>query len=406
MTLEQQIERFLAAAGDLRGDPARLPRPTCATSPSGTARRPRSSDVDVRVLADYTADLGRARPGGKLAPATIARRLAAVRSLLRFALGPARVPDVPLAPRRVAPPARRAEAGRGRRAARRRVEGEGRWRCATAPCSSSSTRPACAAPRRSGSTSATSTSSRSTCTCATARARRTGRPARRGGGALGRALPARGAARARARRRDALFLSARGRRLDTSTLRRLRAAPAPPAARVRDAPARGRRRPAHDPGAARPRLALDDADLQPRRREAPTPCLRPRPSRDPDECSQAPLRPIGAIRTSRASSRCSPPGARRGRSTRTGATCRARAPSSASRSAARPSTSSSATRRSCAPTASRARRSPAARRRPAASSATCSCSATRADNPAAELAAPAPRRARCRRRSRPARPSG
>ena len=56
--------------------------------------------VDVRVLADYTADLGRARRGGKLAPATIARRLSAVRGLLRFSLGPGSVPDVPLAPRR------------------------------------------------------------------------------------------------------------------------------------------------------------------------------------------------------------------------------------------------------------------------------------------------------------------
>ncbi len=58
-------------------------------------------DVDVRLLVAYTADLGRARPRGKLAPATIARRLAAVRSLLRFALGPASIPDAPLAPRRV-----------------------------------------------------------------------------------------------------------------------------------------------------------------------------------------------------------------------------------------------------------------------------------------------------------------
>lgn len=54
--------------------------------------------VDVRTLADYTADLGRARNG--LAPATIARRLAAVRSLLRFTLGPAHVPDASLTPRR------------------------------------------------------------------------------------------------------------------------------------------------------------------------------------------------------------------------------------------------------------------------------------------------------------------
>jgi site-specific recombinase XerD len=55
-------------------------------------------DIDVRVIADYTAELGRPRRG--LAPATIARRLSAVRSLVRHALGPARVPDTPLAPRR------------------------------------------------------------------------------------------------------------------------------------------------------------------------------------------------------------------------------------------------------------------------------------------------------------------
>jgi site-specific recombinase XerD len=56
-------------------------------------------DVDTRVLADYTGELGRGRPR-KLAPATIARRLAAVRSLLRFALGRARVPDAVAGPRR------------------------------------------------------------------------------------------------------------------------------------------------------------------------------------------------------------------------------------------------------------------------------------------------------------------
>jgi site-specific recombinase XerD len=55
-------------------------------------------DVDVRVLADYAAELGRSRP--KLAPATIGRKLAAVRSFLRFTLGRSRVPDIPLAPRR------------------------------------------------------------------------------------------------------------------------------------------------------------------------------------------------------------------------------------------------------------------------------------------------------------------
>jgi len=56
-------------------------------------------DVDVRVLTDYATELGKARPR-KLAPATIARKLAAVRSFLRFTLGPANVPDAALGPRR------------------------------------------------------------------------------------------------------------------------------------------------------------------------------------------------------------------------------------------------------------------------------------------------------------------
>jgi site-specific recombinase XerD len=55
-------------------------------------------DVDVRVLVAYASELGRARRG--LAPATVARRLAAVRSFLRFTLGPERVPDAAIAPRR------------------------------------------------------------------------------------------------------------------------------------------------------------------------------------------------------------------------------------------------------------------------------------------------------------------
>ena len=57
--------------------------------------------VDVRTLVEYVGYLGTARGGrGKLAPASITRKLAAVRGFLRHALGPARVPDVPLAPRR------------------------------------------------------------------------------------------------------------------------------------------------------------------------------------------------------------------------------------------------------------------------------------------------------------------
>jgi integrase/recombinase XerD len=57
-------------------------------------------NVDVRVLADYVAWLGGTRRGRRLAPSTISRKLAAVRAFLRHALGPDRVPDARLAPRR------------------------------------------------------------------------------------------------------------------------------------------------------------------------------------------------------------------------------------------------------------------------------------------------------------------
>src|SRR3954453_15442513 len=56
--------------------------------------------VDVRVLAAYVSPVGRAQRGRKLAPATISRKLAAVRAFLRHALGPERVPDARLGPRR------------------------------------------------------------------------------------------------------------------------------------------------------------------------------------------------------------------------------------------------------------------------------------------------------------------
>jgi site-specific recombinase XerD len=63
------------------------------------SRRTTVDQVDVRVLAEYATELGRARPR-KLAPATIGRKLAAVRAFLRYALGAERVPDASFAPRR------------------------------------------------------------------------------------------------------------------------------------------------------------------------------------------------------------------------------------------------------------------------------------------------------------------
>jgi integrase/recombinase XerC len=67
------------------------------------ARGTSLDDVDIRTLSAYAAELGAARAGRnprRLAPATIARKLAAVRAFLRFTLGAARVPDARLAPRR------------------------------------------------------------------------------------------------------------------------------------------------------------------------------------------------------------------------------------------------------------------------------------------------------------------
>ncbi len=67
------------------------------------ARGTALDDVDGRAFVEYASHLGAARPGrrpSRLAPATIARKLAAVRAFLRHSLGAARVPDARVAPRR------------------------------------------------------------------------------------------------------------------------------------------------------------------------------------------------------------------------------------------------------------------------------------------------------------------
>ncbi len=99
MSPKTEIERFLASPA-LSDATRRAYRFDLEPFAAWLERRGLElDDVDVVVLTDYAAELGRGRPR-RLAPSTIARKLAAVRSLLRFSLGEGRVPDVSLAPRR------------------------------------------------------------------------------------------------------------------------------------------------------------------------------------------------------------------------------------------------------------------------------------------------------------------
>jgi site-specific recombinase XerD len=97
------VERFLAAP-DLSEATRRAYRVDVEEFASWLRSRGGSlSTVDAATLSAYTAELGADRPGRtprKLARSTIARKLAAVRALLRFTLGAGRVPDSQLGPRR------------------------------------------------------------------------------------------------------------------------------------------------------------------------------------------------------------------------------------------------------------------------------------------------------------------
>jgi site-specific recombinase XerD len=96
------VERFLASPG-LSEATRRAYRFDVEEFASWLRQRGGLEDVDVPLLAAYASELGAARPGRRprrLAPATIARKLAAVRAFLRFTLGKARVPDASFAPSR------------------------------------------------------------------------------------------------------------------------------------------------------------------------------------------------------------------------------------------------------------------------------------------------------------------
>jgi site-specific recombinase XerD len=97
------IERFLRSAS-LSDATRRAYRQDLAELASWLRRNGLTlAELDGRAFAHYAADLGADRPGRrprKLAQTTIARKLAAARSLIRSTLGPARVPDLAVSGRR------------------------------------------------------------------------------------------------------------------------------------------------------------------------------------------------------------------------------------------------------------------------------------------------------------------
>jgi site-specific recombinase XerD len=97
------IERFLAGA-DLSAATRKAYRVDVEEFASWLhSRGAKLADADAALLSAYAAELGSSRPGRsprKLSAVTIARKLAAVRGLLRSALGPAQVPEASFAPRR------------------------------------------------------------------------------------------------------------------------------------------------------------------------------------------------------------------------------------------------------------------------------------------------------------------
>jgi integrase/recombinase XerC len=101
------VDRFLAAP-DLSEATRRAYRVDVEEFAAWLRSRSMSvKGLDSATLSEYTAELGAARPGReprKLARSTIARKLAAVRAFLRFTLGPGQVPESqpgPKLPRRL-----------------------------------------------------------------------------------------------------------------------------------------------------------------------------------------------------------------------------------------------------------------------------------------------------------------
>ena len=348
----------------------------------------------MRVLADWVAELGRARARGKLAPRRSRASSSRCARSLRYALGPDRRAGRVARTEAAAPAARRTEARGGRRA--RRLASTSTARSALRNSAlvelvySAGLRSAEAVGLDLGDVDFEQELVH----------------VREGKGGKDRVVPlgeeaaqlvarylrdarpelARGA-------ENALFLSARGRRLDTSTLRRL----VPHPHRLRHAFATHLLEGGADLRTIQELLGhslpLDDADVQPRRRQAAATGLRPCP---PASILSVDVEGfLALLAASRAAAHGRGVPARpRARSARTSASRSRRATlEELERYTAR-----------CARTGSPARRSPAAPPPPAASTATSSCSARARTTPPRPSSCRAGR-SRSRRRSRRARPS-
>jgi len=93
VTLESAIERYLSAAGI--SDSTRRAYGRDLHDFAGWYGAGKVDDIDVRVLSDWIAHLGSRRPGGRLSQPTIARKVAALRAFIRFTRGREHVPDLP-----------------------------------------------------------------------------------------------------------------------------------------------------------------------------------------------------------------------------------------------------------------------------------------------------------------------
>ena len=98
MDAQAAIDRFLEHAGLAEATKRAYRTDLRSFSTWLDRQRLTLEDVDARVLSDWVAELGSGR--SRLSSASIARRLAAVRSCLRFTFGAAAVPDAALAPKR------------------------------------------------------------------------------------------------------------------------------------------------------------------------------------------------------------------------------------------------------------------------------------------------------------------